>query len=75
MSHLEEPELLHMESSEIEAVCDTTSLGPLGDGRPIMINQSGEEFLNLTMSDARRLHKFLGEALEYLASHEGRTIQ
>lgn len=61
-----EPELPNIEGSEIEGVVDITGIGLDGVFRPILINQEGENYFELTVEDARRLLKFLNEAIPYL---------
>jgi hypothetical protein len=60
-----EPELFPLPSSEIVASVDPNGIDLDNICRPIFINQEMES-LNLTVSDARRLLKFLQESLPYL---------
>lgn len=60
------PDLDRIEGSEIDGMIDIETLDPDGIRRPIMVNQDGHDMLELTVADARRLHKWLSEALPYL---------
>lgn len=55
-------ELVH--NSEIEATLDFAGICLDGVLRPVLISQD-ELFLQLTVADARRLLKFLNEAIPY----------
>lgn len=63
-----EPELHHIESSEITAVVDLNGIDADNVCRPIEIGQNDGGYLNLTVGDARRLLEFLNEAIPYLES-------
>lgn len=70
-----EPELPPSSTSEIAATLDLASIGLDGVSRPVLINQDDQDFLALTYEDARRLHKFLGLAVEYLKEYKTRITQ
>lgn len=67
---LAEPEMSHVEGSEIEGIVDVAM-----PERPVMINQEGRDFLNLSVADAKRLLKFLNEAIPYLEEQAGMKMQ
>jgi len=66
---LGEPEMLPAEGSEIEGIVDTTAMDKDGVFRPILFNQDGEEYMELTIEDAKRLLKFLNEAIPFTEKH------
>lgn len=74
MSKLNDPELPFVEGSEIEAVVDVSIHGLDNVFRPILINQDSE-ILQLTLADAKRLHHFLGEAVEFVEEFSKRKLQ
>jgi len=67
---LAEPEMAHIDGSEIEGIVDVSI-----PERPFMINQDGKDFLTLTRSDAKRLLKFLEEAIPYMERQAGMKLQ
>lgn len=69
------PELQPLAGSEIEAVIDLSAVGTDGMLRPVMINQDGTDFIQITMEDAERLHKFLGAAIVYLKKEKAKILQ
>lgn len=71
----EDPELPSTEGSEIEAVLDVSAKDEAGKLRPIFISQDHEQFLQLTIEDAKRLHGFLSDALSFLEDFPKRSIQ
>lgn len=72
--HLEDPELLAIEGSEIEAVVDITSFDLDKVSRPICICQDAE-FIYLTINDAKRLQDFLSKAIPFVDEYNLRTTQ
>lgn len=72
---LDDPELIAIDGSEIEALVDVGIVGPDGVSRPVMINQMNEEFMQLTYEDAVRLKKFLIRAVKFLKEYRGRITQ
>lgn len=69
-----DPELEAIEGSEIQAVVDVSLHGVDDIFRPVYINQD-QELLHLTIDDAKRLHQFLGEAIDFLTEYSKRIIQ
>ncbi len=72
---LGEPEMPYIEGSEVEGLIDMAGIGLDGVCRPVFINQDGENFFELTIEDARRLLKFLNEAIPFLEQQAGMTRQ
>ena len=70
-----EPELPPSSSSEISAVIDLAAIGLDGVARPVFINQDECETLALTYEDAKRLHEFLGVAIEFLREYKQSITQ
>lgn len=61
-----EPELHHIESSEITAMVDPSGIDTDNVCRPIEIGHIDGSYVNVTVADARRLLEFLNEAIPYL---------
>lgn len=70
-----EPELPAISGSEIEALIDVSAVGSDGICRPVFINQFQEEILALTYEDTKRLHEFLGLAIQYIREYREKTLQ
>ena len=62
------------EGCEISAAVDVSLYGPDNVFRPVLLGQD-TEIICLTVEDAKRLHKFLGEAIPFVEEYLGRTIQ
>lgn len=69
-----EPELPPEDNSEIQAVVDVSIYGTDKIFRPVCINQS-QDLLHLTLEDAKRLNKFLLEAIKFLEEYKARIVQ
>ena len=70
----EDPELEYEEESEIAAAVDVSIIGEDRVFRPVYINQD-EQVIALTPDDAKRLHKFLDKAINFIESYQTRVIQ
>ncbi len=74
MKAIREPVLLPAKGSEIEAAVDVSTSGLDSLLRPIFICQE-TELLQITLSDAKRLQKFLNGAIKFLDEFESRSVQ
>ena len=79
MQHLpetsfEDPELEHIETSEISAAVDISIHGEDNVFRPIYINQD-QQILSLTPQDAKRLYMFLRKAIVFVDEYQKRVAQ
>lgn len=61
-----EPEMPAISGSEIEGVVDLHARGTDNIARPVLVNQDGTDWLNLSRADAKRLLDFLNEAIPYI---------
>lgn len=69
-----DPELEHVDESEISAAVDISTYGTDKIFRPVYINQD-DQVLALTPEDARRLLKFLRKTVKFLDEFQTRKIQ
>jgi len=70
----QDPELEVSEESEIAAAVDVSVLGTDQVPRPVYLNQD-DQIIALTTEDAKRLHGFLGKAIQFLDDYEKRRLQ
>lgn len=70
----EDPELTHIETSEIAAAVDISTYGTDKIFRPVYINQD-DQILALTPEDAKRLFKFLKKAIKFVDEFQTRNLQ
>ena len=69
-----DPELDHIEGSEIAAAVDVSTYGTDSVFRPVYINQD-DQILALTPEDARRLLVFLRKAVAFVDEYQQRRLQ
>jgi hypothetical protein len=61
-----DPEMPAIDGSEIEGVIDSSNVGSDGIFRPVLVNQDGSDYFQLTVEDAKRLLEFLDAAIPHL---------
>lgn len=75
LDDFEGPELPPSSGSEIQATVDLATMGVDGIFRPILVNQDENDILALTIEDAERLHRFLGEAVDFCKHAKAQLTQ